>query len=615
MAFGNHCRPDLRHGGWKGFFPQGSCCHQCWCDPCRCWCSACWCDPCCCLPRRCERCGCRPCKCHYKKKKEFVECDRGKRVPKDRDPNIIAKWKSEKKCELGDSAIHEKHSIVTVLRRPSVPGDPGNAAEIRLQAENSAYHVGFKAPVLTLIDGSTVWTLPDTDGSINQRLVTDGSRQLGWDDCCAPDPAVVNDDYVCLRAGELLENNPLNNDFKVIGPTKVVVSPVHGNAQENEPFVTVSYTADRGYTGCDSFAYSATLDDGSGDVAKQKGTVYVDIVSRPPPPVPGDYRFIYSLGFPGAISDDHRRVYEYHDELTRVPIFVPFHDLNEGEPLVANGLATNREDNLIYYCWRMEIENPLPGGGTETVPTIFAFDYVLPDSFPDQKQFIVAYIAGGALGTALNSPFAEVINDNPDADIHLGPEIGADFASVQGSKVLYLAGSKQAGDQGGHRKAQGHYRIVLGHYDGSGEDFSQIVQSVTWVPWLSPPGGGENPSAVMGDLTYNPITGGLVITGDGTIQAPDITEVDPCSGAVISPSKPMTNWQEPGDILSEHQSTWDAFGTQLVTYRRGVIIPSTYVSAVSAGTGFLQGPRKEVIIGLLTQVIDMAQWISQKCDQ
>ena len=144
--------------------------------------------------------------------KELVKCDRGEHVPRDRDPNIVAKWKSRKKCDLGDSAIHEKSSIVTILRRPSEPGDPGNAGEIRLETKNHHdRHVGFKAPVL---DSSTVWTLPPADGTDGQRLITDGLGQLKWDDCCTGGhQPVVNGDLVCLRAGQMKFIDVVANDY------------------------------------------------------------------------------------------------------------------------------------------------------------------------------------------------------------------------------------------------------------------------------------------------------------------------------------------------------------------------------------------------------------------
>lgn len=42
---------------------------------------------------------------------------------------------------------------------------------------NSGFSVGFTAPTLS---GDQIWTLPSTDGSAGQAIVTDGSGNLGW---------------------------------------------------------------------------------------------------------------------------------------------------------------------------------------------------------------------------------------------------------------------------------------------------------------------------------------------------------------------------------------------------------------------------------------------------
>ena len=553
-----------------------------------------------------------------------MKCDRGKHVPKDRDPNIVAKWKSKKKCELGDSAIHEKSSIVTILRRPTDSGGPGNAGEIRLETQARDLHVGFKAPVL---DTSTVWTLPPTDGAVDQRLITNGLGQLEWADCCSGGhQPVVNGDFVCLRAGETKSIDVLENDVDVEDPN-LEVGPQHGVISFTPPPAFV-YTANRGYLGCDSFTYHASN-------TQQQGTVLLDIVSNPPAYVEGDYRFIFSHG--RADGSEHtpeqRMVKEYHEEEEIKDLFYPFwpgHPFpDQNKHLIANGLATNREDNLIYYCWRVKIPNPTsPDVNTITLPAIFACDYLqeAPGGEGLYVQFLVAYITGGVYATILNAqnpyaaPFGEVIDDNdsPSTD-GMGPAIGADFASVQGSKVLYLAGEQRSSHhQDPEPLARGHYRIVLGEYDGQGIDFSQTVDSVTWVPWI-PDGEGEPVGRLMGDLTYNPITGGLLITSDGNsgVTGFTVSEVDAQSGAEISPLVKMTNWESPNETVakeSEHQSTWDASGALIVSYKSSSLIePSKIlVAALSGGTGYLQGPRKEAVLAGGT-LIDMAQWISQPC--
>ena len=58
----------------------------------------------------------------------------------------------------------------------------GNNTELRFQelAANGANYVGFKAP--DAISSNEVWVLPNTDGSADQVLKTDGSNNLSWVD-------------------------------------------------------------------------------------------------------------------------------------------------------------------------------------------------------------------------------------------------------------------------------------------------------------------------------------------------------------------------------------------------------------------------------------------------
>ena len=118
---------------------------------------------------------------------EVVNCERSSS-----QKNVIPKWINggslkggQNKCTLGDSSMieHEK-SIITIRDAPTCPG------EIRLDDSDSGklldgrspHHVGFKAAIK--LDHSTVWQLPVKDGIKHQRLVTNGSKELGWEDSC-----------------------------------------------------------------------------------------------------------------------------------------------------------------------------------------------------------------------------------------------------------------------------------------------------------------------------------------------------------------------------------------------------------------------------------------------
>lgn len=586
----------------KDGIPGNSACYQCWCNPCCCPCSKCYCDP---------------CRCHDKKKP--VECKRGKKVPKDKHPNIVAKWKS-KGCDLGDSAIKEVHSKVTILGRPSAPLEAGNAAEIRLETQDSNKYVGFSAPPLS---GSTVWTLPDKDGEPTQRLVTDNNAVLSWQDCCADtDGVIYNDSFVCLRSGEKKIIAVLANDYNVVGEVIAPLQPI-GPSPGRTPhgIVAVSggditYTADRGYTGRDSFLYKGK-NQNTGLYTEKQGRVLVDIVSQPPQatanaeyPNPGAYRFLVSE------SSGSGLVYAYNGPLPSDPdptvLFKP-------RTARANGLATNRADNLVYYCWKEEVL------GVGVFPVIYACDYLLedPNLSWSKKSFRIAYITDQVVpGGPGPSPFKEVIDDystnsweeqyKPAKSI--GVAIGADFAFENGSRVLYLAGEATSTK----KESYGHYRIVLGEYDGKADDDeSQKILSVTWVPWWKP---GETQGAdgsvvgrEMGDLTYNPITGGLIITANGNSAGGGSNtsgEVDACTGAEISAPIAMSNFPDDDGKASWHQSTWTVLGTLVVSYEKAN--DGYWVSALNPGTGKLQDPSFK-LSGGSQGLYDLAQWTSQPC--
>ena len=116
---------------------------------------------------------------------KVVNCERGSASPV-RAAKVIPRWNDEK-CDLGNSSLIEHWpSVVTV--RPSSILQPG---EIRLDDSKSLrhssdgrsfHHVGFRAA--KQLEDSTVWRLPLKDGKDHQRLVTNGSKELGWEDSC-----------------------------------------------------------------------------------------------------------------------------------------------------------------------------------------------------------------------------------------------------------------------------------------------------------------------------------------------------------------------------------------------------------------------------------------------
>lgn len=427
-----------------------------------------------------------------------VECRAEVRDPQDANPNVVAKWKGGV-CSLGEATIIEEHSVVTVLGRPSAPLDSGNAAEVRLEGETTKDTVGFRAPALSV---STVWTLPVQDGISSQRLVTDGNfpnPQLTWAGCCTQE-SVVNDVFICLRAGETRTVNVVTQGEHIYAPVTIFSEsgPVHGDASAS--LESVSYTADRGYTGRDSFMYRPS--DSEGNTTKQAGRVVVDVVAIPPPAAPFGFRFIFGAQFPAGYGQS--AVFEYINGVSCPVFLIP----------QSSVIATNRADSLVYFC---EVEEKQG----EKVTAIYAFDYAQSTS----SSYVSFWIADVSNNPVFSSPFAEVIDEvsiggpggayNPPQ----GAPCGMDFAFENGSRILYFS-CLQGFSLSSTDEVYGHYRLVLGPLFATG----QPVNSITWVPWWSP-GNVDVGVRLAPSLIYNPITGGLVVVSKGNWE---MTPVDPC---------------------------------------------------------------------------------------
>ena len=54
----------------------------------------------------------------------------------------------------------------------------GQTSELRMQDLTGTKYAGFKAP--DAVAANKIWTLPETDGSANQFLKTDGAGNLSW---------------------------------------------------------------------------------------------------------------------------------------------------------------------------------------------------------------------------------------------------------------------------------------------------------------------------------------------------------------------------------------------------------------------------------------------------
>ena len=98
--------------------------------------------------------------------------------------------------------------------------------------------------------------------------------------------------------------------------------------------------------------------------------------------------------------------------------------------------------------------------------------------------------------------------------------------------------------------------------------------------------------------------------GLGDAGANTVSEGDGCSGAEISPPKKMV-FADEDEKKSHHQSTFDAAGSLIVSFEApphdlGV------VKILSGGTGVVLPPDFPITTH---GILDMAQWISQECDE
>ena len=219
-----------------------------------------------------------------------------------------------------------------------------------------------------------------------------------------------------------------------------------------------TYTADTRYTGSDTFSY--TIDDTSGNTSRNIGTVNVQIASNKP--ATADPRFIYSSG---------PEVFEFNGGVSTSIFTVA------APATVINALATNRDDNLIYFA-----------EGT----AIYAYDYIAGTQFT-----VIADITADARftgATSLSSGGATYING-----------------------VYYLVGDGAT---------TGYYRITMTKYvPGS---FAQGIRDVTFLVW------SDGLTRDMGDIQIDCISRSLIIiAGAGGTSALTVSTVDADSGQVL----------------------------------------------------------------------------------
>ncbi|HLF56085.1 MAG TPA: Ig-like domain-containing protein, partial [Thermoanaerobaculia bacterium] len=120
----------------------------------------------------------------------------------------------------------------------------------------------------------------------DEVTITDFDLQVAdtqGDSCSAPPAIVANDDAAGTTADTAVAIDVLSNDFTVSPPLQLVAigDPPSGSAADNGDG-TLSYAPDPGFTGTDSFTYTAQ--DGAGRQATATVTVEVTGLVGPPSP-------------------------------------------------------------------------------------------------------------------------------------------------------------------------------------------------------------------------------------------------------------------------------------------------------------------------------------------
>ncbi len=249
----------------------------------------------------------------------------------------------------------------------------------------------------------------------NHLYFSDGNHWIPLANC----PSTPSDDplyefFVCARAGEQVKvpvvtdlDNPVLSDHTTgVDLDSVVIDtkPAHGKIVEIVKGV-ITYQADVRYLGPDWFTFEVTTK--SGKVLDTQVTV--DIVSPLPPLATASgnkLRFIYAVGNDtwSLKCWTPRQVKEYNNGVKKL-LFTP----EEGR--VANGLATNRDDNVVYYAWD---------------EAVWAYDYLR------DMEFKVAEISADP-----SSPFSDAVK-NQGGPVVVKPHTGGTYHNG----VYYFGGNK-----------------------------------------------------------------------------------------------------------------------------------------------------------------------------
>lgn len=361
----------------------------------------------------------------------------------------------------------------------------GTASELRLVTAAGGFYGGFRSGVLI---ANRMWTLPINDGGAGDHLITDGGFTLSFSAVPAAFPSAhLNDLHVCVRPGETVQIDVLhadNDQLNINAATVVIIAgkePLHAASALSVNGVTgvITYVADTRYLGDDYFMFEA--DEVAGSTLQQKATVHINIQETAPLPTVGNgAHFIFG----DATANTSVRIYS-GSSATTTALF------NPGVGNIANGLATNRDDSLIYWT---------QGNNS----TIRAYSYV------EDVQFdVVADMSTLAV-------FSDAVAIHPG-----GGDVTTSVGATYDKGVYYLGGDSAA--------TNGYFRIVMAKYiPGSS---AQTVLDAQYIVF------SDGLTRHFGDMQIDKVTGMMLVLSNVNAAATatgTISVVEPSSGTVLS---------------------------------------------------------------------------------
>ncbi|MDB4769492.1 Ig-like domain-containing protein [bacterium] len=338
--------------------------------------------------------------------------------------------------------------------------------------------------------------------------------------------------------------NLLTNDIagtNPIDPATVVITrqPEHSSNTIVSAAGIITYIADTRFTGRDSFSYE--VDDTLGNTSRNIATV--DVQVRCDPPATVEPRFIYGGG---------NSIFAYNGG-----VVTTIHNAVAPSTLV-NALATNRDDNLIYWAEGF---------------TIFAYDVIA------------------------NTQFTVIANASTDPRFTFsGDENFSSGGATYHGGVYYLCGSANAGGPINH-----YYRLVMGTYiPGS---LSQAILNVTRVLF------SDGLARDMGDLQYDRQAKTLIISGgvssDGAASR-TFSIFDPTSGELLE-LIPRAG------IFASDLSCQIVMGVDDVLYANSVANIYTLNLSTGAQNAEAGGVGNDIVATLSAEPTDLAEYVCAPC--